>query len=163
MIDTTNRRPRPPCDQHGHSINITMRYPLLMSTASFQIHQPQSQCHYFCGSLTRLSLADSILRVISSHSSFPSLVPQLLQVHTLYATDALRTTETPIVVHTMSDDLVRVDIFCKSCRGTILHCLNPVLSVPEYGVLRCTVDECYHTTVICAVCDQRFLIRGNNF
>ena len=59
-----------------------MGHPLPMSTPSSQIHQLQSFCHYFCGSLTRLSLVESILRVISSHSSFPSLVPQLLQVHT---------------------------------------------------------------------------------
>ena len=56
-----------------------------------------------------------------------------------------------------------MDIYCKKCRGTVLYCSNPARSLPEYGVLRCTVDGCFHQIAICTFCDKKFSIRGYDF
>ena len=56
-----------------------------------------------------------------------------------------------------------MDIYCKNCRGTVLYCSNPARSLPEYGVLRCTVDGCFHQIAICTFCDKKISVREYDF
>ena len=63
----------------------------------------------------------------------------------------------------MADNQVNMDIYCKSCRETVLYCSNSLRSFPKYGVLRCTIDGCFRQIAICTFCDKIFSIRGNAF
>ena len=63
----------------------------------------------------------------------------------------------------MAGQCVNMDIYCKNCRGTVLYCSNPARSLPEYGVLRCTVDGCFHQIAICTFCDKKIPYAGTIF
>ena len=102
-------------------------------------------------------------RVLFSHSSFPSLVPHLIEFPHIILRIYIHTTGRFCATDAMADNRVNMDIYCKNCRETVLYCSNPARSLPEYGVLRCTVDGCFHQIAICTFCDKQFSIRGYDF